>query len=74
MLLSLAANLGSRQSLAKLFQSAKIDLSFFGFGLEVSGSVPIVDIEVALDRMSPVFMPTGRGFSYAWTRWRAHRA
>ncbi|MDO4798173.1 MAG: ATP-binding protein [Coriobacteriales bacterium] len=51
MLRSLAANLSSRNSLAKLFQSAKINLSLFGFGLEVTGSVPISDIEVALDRM-----------------------
>lgn len=51
LLQSLAASLSSRHSLAKLFQSAKINLSLFGFGLEVTGSVPISDIEVALDRM-----------------------
>ena len=51
MLQSLAANLSSRHNLAKLFQSAKINLSLFGFGLEVTGSVPISDIEVALERM-----------------------
>lgn len=51
MLQSLAASLSSQHNLAKLFQSAKINLSLFGFGLEVTGSVPISDIEVALDRM-----------------------
>ena len=33
---SLAAKLASQQTLAKLFQSAKLNLSFFGIGLEVS--------------------------------------
>jgi hypothetical protein len=51
MLQSLAANLSSRHNLARLFQSAKINLSFFGFGLEVAGTVPISDIEIALERM-----------------------
>lgn len=51
MLHSLAANLSSRHNLAKLFQLAKINLSLFGLGLEVTGSVPISDIEVALERM-----------------------
>jgi hypothetical protein len=51
MLTSLAASLCSHQTLAELFQSASINLSFFGFGLEVQGSVPVADIEVALDRM-----------------------
>jgi len=51
MLHSLAAKLSSEHTLAQLFQSASINLSFFGLGLEVNGSVPITDIEVALEKM-----------------------
>lgn len=51
MLLSLAADPCRRQSLAELFQSARIGLSFFGFGFRVSGSVPIRHIEVTLDML-----------------------
>lgn len=48
---SLAAKLSSENSLAKIFQNAKINLSFFGFGLEVSGAAQITDIELALTKM-----------------------
>lgn len=48
---SLAAKLSSEDDLARIFQSARINLSFFGFGLEVSGTVPVTDIEVALTKM-----------------------
>ena len=48
---SLASKLSSENSLAKLFKSAKINLSFFGFGLEVSGVAPITDIETAITKM-----------------------
>ena len=51
MLQSLASKLSSNHGLAKLFQSAKINLSFFGFGLEVGNSVQITDIETALSKM-----------------------
>lgn len=51
MLTSLAAKLSSDNRLALLFQQAKINLSFFGIGLQVSDSVPITDIEEALSRM-----------------------
>ncbi len=47
----LGAALSAEDQLAKLFQSASINLSFFGFGLEVKGSVPITSIDVALTRM-----------------------
>ena len=46
-----AAYLGSIQSLAQIFQSAKLNFSMFGFGLEVSNVAPIADIQVALERM-----------------------
>ncbi len=51
LLKSLASKLSSEDGLAKIFQSAKINLSFFGFGLEVDGTVPITDIETALEKM-----------------------
>jgi len=47
----LAAKLSSENSFAKIFQQAKINLSAWGFGLEVSGSSPITSIEVALEKM-----------------------
>lgn len=51
LLQGLAANLSSETALAQIFRSAKINLSFFGMGMEVSGEAPITDIEVALQRM-----------------------
>lgn len=51
LLKELAASLSSQTSLAEIFRSAKINLSFFGMGLEVTGEAPITDIEVALQRM-----------------------
>ena len=48
---TLAAKLSSENSLAHIFENAKINLSFFGFGLTVSGSAPITDIETALTKM-----------------------
>jgi hypothetical protein len=47
----LAASLASENTLAKIFQNASINLSFFGIGLEVKGSVPISNIQVALAKM-----------------------
>lgn len=51
LLTALASKLSSENSLARIFQRAKINLSFFGFGLEVSGAAPITDIETALSHM-----------------------
>lgn len=51
LLQGLAANLSSETSLAQIFKKAKINLSFFGMGLEVSSEAPITDIEVALQKM-----------------------
>lgn len=48
---SLASKLSSENNLAKIFKNAKINLSFFGFGLEVSGVAPITDIETAIAKM-----------------------
>ena len=51
MLTALAAKISSNHSLAEIFKASSINLSFFGFGLEVHGVAPITDIEVALSRM-----------------------
>ena len=51
MLKSLAAKLASRNNLAKIFQNAKLNLSYFGIGLEVNNSVQITDIETAVTQM-----------------------
>ena len=51
LLVSLAAKLSSEDAYAKIFQNAKINLSLFGLGLEVDGSVPVSDIETALSKM-----------------------
>lgn len=40
LLTSLAAKLSSENELARIFQSAEINLSLFGFGLEVKGAAP----------------------------------
>ena len=48
---ALASKLTSRGDLASVFREAKINLSFFGFGVEITGAAPVRDIEVALDRM-----------------------
>ena len=47
----LAAALASENQYAKIFQNASINLSFFGIGLEVKGSVPITNLQVALTKM-----------------------
>ena len=47
----LAANLSSNNKLAAIFKEARINLSFLGFGVEISGVAPITDIEVALHEM-----------------------
>lgn len=51
LLTSLAAKLSSENELARIFQSAEINLSFFGFGLEVKSAAPITEIETALEKM-----------------------
>lgn len=51
LLTSLASKLSSENELARIFQSADINLSLFGFGLKVQGAAPISDIETALQKM-----------------------
>lgn len=48
---SLVSKLSSENTLAELFKRAHINLSFFGFGLEVSDAAPITDVETALTQM-----------------------
>ncbi len=60
MLEALASKLSSEKQLAQLFQSADINLSFFGFGLSVHNSVPITDIETALSKMLETLKKHGK--------------
>lgn len=48
---SLAATLSSENDLARIFQSAEINLSLFGIGLEVKSAAPIADMGVAVEKM-----------------------
>ena len=47
----LAAALASENYLAQMFKTARINLSLFGIGLEVEGSVAISNIQTALTKM-----------------------
>jgi len=47
----LASKLSSDSVLAKLFRSAKINLSFLGLGVEIQGTAPITNMELAVSRM-----------------------
>ena len=51
LLTDLAAALASENYLAQMFKTAKINLSLFGIGLEVEGSVAISNIQTALTKM-----------------------
>ncbi|MBQ9607368.1 MAG: ATP-binding protein, partial [Lachnospiraceae bacterium] len=51
LLKDLASKLSSEHILAEIFKNANINLSFFGFGLEVSGTAPITNIETAVTKM-----------------------
>jgi uncharacterized protein YifE (UPF0438 family) len=51
MLESLVSKLAAQDKISGLFKSAKINLSFLGFGVEIQGVDPEVDIEVALQKM-----------------------
>ena len=60
LLIALASKLSSENELAALFKTAKINLSFWGIGLEVSGAAPITDIEVAISRMLTALKKHGK--------------
>ena len=48
LLKGLLSKLNSNKTCAGIIKSAKIDLSFFGFGLEIEGTTPITDEETAI--------------------------
>lgn len=48
LLLSLLSKLHSNQTCSNIIKSARINLSFFGFGLEIEGSTQITDAETAI--------------------------
>lgn len=56
----LAAELSNRPSAMQIFKDAKINLSAFGFGLEIDGVPPITSINVALDRMLEKLTKSGK--------------
>lgn len=51
MLLGLASRLSSVREYAEIFRKARINLSFWGLGVEISGEPPITNIESAITRM-----------------------
>ena len=51
MLQSLASSLSSVREYSEIFRKAKINLSFWGFGIEINGEPPITNIETAIVRM-----------------------
>ena len=50
-LTGLAAKLSGENSLAKIFRTAKINLSFLGLGIEIEGVAPVRDLETAIGKM-----------------------
>lgn len=51
LLSSLASKLASINELAQIFNEAKINLSLFNFGIEISNTAKISDIETAISKM-----------------------
>lgn len=51
MLTGLISKMGNRQELARQFKAASINLSLFGVGVSISGSLPLSDPETALEKM-----------------------
>ena len=47
----LVSKLNSERRLASYFRDAKINLSFLGFGVQIEGAQPIVNIETAVTKM-----------------------
>ena len=52
--------MNSRQKLAALFKSAKINLSYLGLGLEISGAAPVTNIESAARQMLETLKKHGK--------------
>lgn len=51
LLTELASELSGNERFAELFRNAKINLSFFGFGVEMKGVPPITSMKVAVTKM-----------------------
>ena len=51
LLQSLGAKLSSDKASADIFKNAKLNLSLFGFGIEINNTPPIADIESAIENM-----------------------
>ena len=60
MLNGLVGKLSNEEKLSAIFKSAKINLSFLGFGLEVKGVAPVTDIEVAVKRLLEALKKSGK--------------
>lgn len=57
---SLAAKLSGENHLAKIFRTAKINLSFLGFGMEIEGVAPVRDVETAVGKMLETIKKHGK--------------
>lgn len=57
---SLAAKLSGENHLAKNFRTAKINLSFLGFGMEIEGVAPVRDVETAVGKMLETIKKHGK--------------
>ena len=60
LLLGLAAKLYNESRFMKLFEQSKINLSFFGIGIEIAGAPAITDIEAALTKMLDIINKQGK--------------
>ena len=60
MLQTFAAKLNSENTFVEIFKNAKINLSFFGIGVEIKGVAPITDMEVALSKMLKALSKKGK--------------
>ena len=60
LLSSMLSKLNSNQVCPELIKSAKIDLSFFGCGGSIEGSVPITDAETAIIKILEKIKKSGR--------------
>ncbi len=56
----LATKLNSDQTLVQIFRNAKINLSFFGIGIDISGTSPVTNIETAIQKMLETLQKKGK--------------
>lgn len=60
LLQGMLAKLNSNQVCGGIIKSAKIDLSFFGFGMAIEGALPITDAETAITTILQKLKKSGR--------------